>query len=47
VDKKAYGGRSKTKWILIYVVIAVVVYAIAYVAYKHFHHTTTGTTSGY
>ncbi len=43
---KGYGKRSRGQWILIYVVVAIVVYGVAFVAYKHFHKTTTTDANG-
>ena len=45
-EKKAYGKRPKWQWVLIYVVVAAIVYGIVY--YVFIRKTgTTGTTSGY
>jgi len=41
--KKGYGKRSKTQWIVIYVVAAVIVYAIIYLVFIR----KSGTSSGY
>jgi hypothetical protein len=47
-DKGGYGKGSWGKWVVIYLVIAVVVYGLIYWWYKSAHKTTTtgGTNSG-
>lgn len=42
-SKKGYGKRPLWQWILLYVVIAVIVYGLIY--YVFFHHS--GSTGGY
>jgi flagellar basal body-associated protein FliL len=45
---KSYGKRSVWQWILIYLVIAIVVYAIIYFVFIHKSGTSSGTgNSGY
>ncbi|HSX17919.1 MAG TPA: hypothetical protein VLE51_01005 [Candidatus Saccharimonadales bacterium] len=43
---KSYGKRPMRQWVVIYVIVAVVVYAIIYFAFIH-KSGTSGTSSGY
>ena len=43
--KKGYGKRTKRQWIVIYVIVAVVVYAAIYFLFMHKSGSSTG--SGY
>jgi len=42
---KGYGKRPVWQWVVIYLIVAIVLYGLAYLIF--FHKTGTGTTSGY
>jgi len=46
-QKKGYGKRPVWQWILLYVVVAIVVYGLIYLVFIHKGSTTGGTSSGY
>lgn len=44
-QKSGYGKRPMWQWVAIYVVVAIVVYGVAFAAYRHYHHSSSSSSS--
>jgi hypothetical protein len=45
-SKKGYGKLRLWQWVVIYIIVAIVIYGAIYLIYGHYHHSTTSTSGG-